>query len=108
VSARLGDDEFDAPVRDEEIPDFFDLEMHARTVRVRIDPSAIDWLPTPNRLGPMTDAPDGQVDVDITVYGERRLENLLLVLPAGTQVLGPSECADIRRRCATQLLALYD
>ena len=47
LTAEIGDHEFDAPDVDTEFPELFDLEEYARTVRVRIDPAALDGLPNP-------------------------------------------------------------
>jgi predicted DNA-binding transcriptional regulator YafY len=107
VTAVLGEHHFEIPEGETEIPEIFDLDEYARVVRVRIDPAALDGLPTPNRLGPQTETADGRVEVDITVYGDRRLENLLVGLPAGTEVLEPAEYASLRRETAAALLARY-
>jgi hypothetical protein len=43
----------------------------------------------------------------ITVYGERRLDNLLLVLPSGTEIIEAPDLADRRRRVASELVEHY-
>ena len=107
ISARLGDLAFDPPDHDE-IPEWFDLSEHARTVRVRMAADALDSLPAPHQLGDPVDCGDGTVELDITVHGERRFEHLLVSLPADAVVLGPPGVADQRRAHAARILAAYD
>lgn len=106
LDASLGDVRFDPPL-DDEIPDWFDLSEHARTVRVRMRADALESLPAPHQLGDRVDAGDGVVELDITVSGDRRLEHLLVCLPADAEVLGPPEHAELRRAHAARLLAAY-
>ncbi len=107
LTAELGEHEFDAPDIVTEFPELFNLEEYARTVRVRIDPGALDGLPNPLRLGPRIDIGDGRVEVDLTVFSDQRLENLLLMLPVGTDILDAPEYANSRRAAAAELLELY-
>lgn len=110
VTAEVGARTFTPPDDDVEIPDWFVLDEQARTVRVRIDPTALDWLPAPNEITVLGVAPagDGRVDADVTVYGDRRLEHLLVVLPPSADVLAPAEHRDLRRAHAAALLERYE
>jgi predicted DNA-binding transcriptional regulator YafY len=107
LDASIGDTEFDPPA-DDEIPEWFDLSEHARTFRVRMRADALDSLPAPHQLGDPTDRGDGLVELDVTVNGDRRLEHMLVSLPADAEVLSPSECAELRREHAARLLAAYE
>ena len=106
LDAALGDVRFDPPEHDE-IPDWFDLSRGARTVRVRMRADALESLPAPHQLGDETDCGDGTVELDITVHGDRRLDHLLVCLPADAVVLAPPDAADRRRAHAAALLAAY-
>lgn len=106
LSARVGPSDFDPP-DDVEIPDWFDLSAAERTVRVRMRESSLESLPSPHRLGDQTTAGDGVVELDVTVMGDRRLEHLLVSLPAEAEVVAPTEYADLRREHARRLLASY-
>jgi predicted DNA-binding transcriptional regulator YafY len=106
VDAILGDVGFDPPDHDD-IPEWFDLSEHARTVRVRIAALALESLPAPHQLGDPTDIRDGRVELDITVHGDRRLEHLLVCLPPDAEVVAPVEYETLRRAHAARLLAAY-
>lgn len=106
LDATLGDLEFDPPA-DDDIPEWFDLSEHARTVRVRMAADALESLPAPHQLGDATECGGGVVELDITVHGDRRLEHLLVCLPATAEVLTPAEYAALRRAHAARLLAAY-
>ncbi|MFM8304262.1 MAG: helix-turn-helix transcriptional regulator [Actinomycetota bacterium] len=108
LDARLGDLRFDPPDHDE-IPEWFDLSAHARTVRVRIRADALESLPAPHQLGDATPCDgDGRVvELDVTVHGDRRVEHLLVCLPADAEVLTPPDAAERRRAHADRLLAAY-
>ena len=106
LDARLGDLRFDPPEHDE-IPEWFDLSAHARTVRVRMRSDALESLPAPHQLGDATDCGDGRVELDVTVHGDRRYEQLLVCLPVDAEVLAPAVAAARRRAHAAALLAAY-
>jgi hypothetical protein len=106
LDATLGDVEFDPPASDD-IPDWFDLSEHARTVQVRMAADALESLPAPHQLGDATECGGGTVELDITVNGDRRLEHLLVCLPAAAEVLAPAEYIALRRAHAARLLAAY-
>ena len=105
--ASLGERTF-VPPETVEVPEWFDLEEHERTVRVRIRALDIDTLPTPRRVENLEAVDDDRVDVDITVYGPQRLEHLPVVLPPEAEVVAPAECKALRRKCATSPLAQYE
>lgn len=90
------------------VPEWFDLSEHDRTVRVRMRPAALESLPAPHRLGPTTEVGHGRVELDIAVLGDRRMEQLLLCLEPGDEIIAPPEYADLRRTHAASLLARYD
>ena len=101
LEARVGTRPFDPP--DEvTVPDWFDLSEHDRTVRVRMRANALESLPAPHRLGPTTDLGDGRIELDITVAGDRRIEQLLLCLEPDHEVIAPTEYADRRREHAAR------
>ncbi|MEX0663307.1 MAG: WYL domain-containing protein [Acidimicrobiia bacterium] len=104
--AAVGDERFEAP-DDVEIPEWFDLSAHERTVRVRCTPEVLDVLPQPARAGETTAVGADQVEVDITVNGDRRLEHLLVCLPPDAEVVGPAEYKQLRRDHASHLLAAF-
>lgn len=111
LDAALGDLRFDPPEHDE-IPDWFDLSAHARTVRVRMRADARESLPAPHQLGDETDcgvddSGARRVELDITVRGERRFDHLLVCLPADAEVLAPTDAIERRRAHAARLLAAY-
>ncbi|HSG12426.1 MAG TPA: WYL domain-containing protein, partial [Gaiellaceae bacterium] len=107
LEARVGSLDFDPP-DDVEVPEWFDLSEHDRTVRVRTRAAALESLPAPHRLGPTTDLGDGRVELDITVLGDRRIEQLLLCLEPDDEVVAPPEYAELRRTHAARLLTRYD
>ena len=106
LAARVGSISF-APPDDVELPEWFDLSEHARTLRVRMRAEAIESLPAPHRLGPPTDLGDGRVELDVSVSGDRRLEHLLVCLPGDAKILGPADVGDHRRAYAAELLRCY-
>lgn len=107
LEARVGTRAFDPP--DEvAVPEWFDLSEHDRTVRVRMRADALESLPAPHRLGPATDLGDGRIELDITVAGDRRMDQLLLCLEPDDEIVDPPEYADRRREHAARLLAMYD
>ncbi len=107
LDVRVEVDPFDPP-DDVSVPEWFDLSEHDRTVRVQMRAAALESLPAPHRLGAATDLGDGRVELDVTVVGDRRLEQLLLCLEPDDEVVAPEEYADLRRIHAARLLAQYD
>ncbi len=106
VDAEVCDEEF-APPDTADIPEWFDLSAAERTVRLRLPESELRSLPRPHRLGEISELPDGIVEVDVVVTGERRLDHLLVVLGTECEVIGPPEAAARRRAHAAELIALY-
>jgi predicted DNA-binding transcriptional regulator YafY len=106
VEASPGDRRFDPPVVDD-LPDWFDLSAHERTVRICARPEALDAVPRPCRIGEPHECGDGRVEADVTVAGERRLDHLLVSLPADAEVVAPKEYKERRRNYARSLLDLY-
>ncbi len=107
VRAELGDLPFDPPP-DVEIPEWFDLHEHERTVRLRIRPEQLDGLPRPHRATVVDELADGRIDADVVVTGKRRLEYLLLCLDPDVEIVDPADCAALQRSAAQRLLAAYD
>jgi len=106
VDASVGDTEFTPPA-EVELPEWFDLAHHERTVRVRMRADALESLPAPHRLGEPTDLGDGRVELDVTVTGDHRLDHLLMCLEPSDEVLAPAEYATRRRERAAELLQAY-
>ena len=107
LEARVGTDAFDPP-DDVVVPEWFDLSEHDRTVRIRMRADALESLPAPHQLGPTTDLGDGRVELDVTVLGDRRIEQVLLCLEPDDEVVAPAAYAELRRKHAARLLAIYD
>jgi predicted DNA-binding transcriptional regulator YafY len=106
-SADLGAAHFEPP-DDVDVPEWFDLSAYERTVRVRARRAALDVLPQPHTTSELVELPGGEVEVDLTVAGDRRLEHLLVCLPAEAEVIEPAEYRELRRQHAAALLELYD
>jgi predicted DNA-binding transcriptional regulator YafY len=105
--ATIGDVLFDAPP-DSEIPEWFDLSRHERTVRLRLTPAQASALARPHTVSDEVQLDDGRVELDVTVAGNRRLDYLLLTLDPDVEVMSPPEARDRQREVARQLLAVYD
>jgi hypothetical protein len=106
VRAALGDVAFEPPP-DVEIPEWFDLHEHERTVRLRLRREQLDGLPRPHRATVVDEVAGGRVDADVVVTGERRLEYLLLCLDPDVVVIGPAEYGALQRAAAQRVLAAY-
>jgi predicted DNA-binding transcriptional regulator YafY len=106
VEAEIGDTVFSPPA-EVELPEWFDLAHHERTVRVRMRADALESLPSPHTLGDQTDLGDGRVELDITVVGDHRLDHLLVCLDATDEVVAPPEYAERRQARAAELLQAY-
>jgi predicted DNA-binding transcriptional regulator YafY len=102
----VGPTPFDPPT-DVELPDWFDLAEHERTVRLRMRADRLEGLPAPHRLGEPTDVGGGRVELDVTVSGDHRLDHLLLCLEPDDEVVAPLEYAQRRRARAQELLEVY-
>jgi len=107
VEADVGDTEFSPPA-EVELPEWFDLAHHERTVRVRMRADSLESLPAPHRLGEQTELGDGRVELDITVVGDHRLEHLLLCFAPDDEIVAPAEYAERRRKRAAALLRSYE
>ena len=103
VSAELGDVEYDPPPRTD-LPDWFDLRAHERTVRLRCARAQLDALPRPLTVGPVEALDHGRVEADVTVTGDRRLDWVLVCLDPSTEIVSPVEARERQRRHAAQLL----
>lgn len=106
VDAELGDVMFDPPP-DTGIPEWFDLHEHDRTVTLRCTRSQLDALPRPLTVGTATTLPDGRLEVDVTVAGERRLDYVLVCLAPDAEVVAPDDARARRRAHAARLLEAY-
>lgn len=106
VEAAVGATAFTPPA-EVELPEWFDLDEHQRTVRVRMRADELESLPAPHRLGDLTDLGDGRVELDITVLGDHRLDHLLVCLSPEDEVVAPAEYDTRRRARAAELLTAY-
>jgi len=104
--AVVGSIEFEPPP-DTEIPDWFDLSRHERTVRLRLAPAQASALARPHTIAHEVELPDGRVELDVTVAGDRRLDYLLVTLDPDVEIVSPADARDRRRAVARQLLAQY-
>jgi hypothetical protein len=82
-------------------------ELRAGTLRVRMRADALESLPAPHGLGDPTDLGAGQIEVDVTVIGDHRLDHPLVCLAPEDEVLSPPEYAERRRARAAELLQAY-
>lgn len=99
----LGAVEFDPPP-EADIPAWFDLAAHERTVRLRCAPQQLDAIPRPVTIGAVVELPDGRVEADVTISGDRRLDWVLVALDPSTEVVSPPEAVARRRDHARALL----
>jgi len=106
LSAEVGTTSFEPPT-DGRGADLFDLSENDRTVRIRIGENDLESLPAPHELGEPSPVGDGQIELDVTVAGDRRLDHLLVSLPTGAEVVSPEEYKVRRRNHARELLARY-
>lgn len=105
--ATIGAVLFDPPP-DAEIPDWFDLSRHERTVRLRLAPAQASALARPHTTSDEVTLGDGRVELDVTVAGDRRLDYLLLTLDPDVEIVSPVEARARQRELAEELLALYE
>jgi predicted DNA-binding transcriptional regulator YafY len=107
TNARVGDVEFDPPL-DSEIPEWFDLHEHERTVTLRLMRAQLDALPRPHRVERVADLPgrhdDRRIEADVVVIGDRALEYLLVCLDPDVEVVTPA-ARELQRTHAARLLA---
>jgi predicted DNA-binding transcriptional regulator YafY len=104
--AHLGVVEFDPPP-DAEIPDWFDLTRHELQVTLRMRPEQVDALPRASRVVERREVSEDQVEVDVVVTGERRLDHLLVTLDPDVEVVSPLDARERQREHAAELLAAY-
>jgi hypothetical protein len=104
--ASVGAIEFDPPL-DAEIPDWFDLTEHERTVTLRLTEDQLNALPRASRVESETQLPDGRVEAKVVVTGERRLDHLLVSLDPDIEVVAPPEAQLRQREHADSLLLSY-
>ncbi len=90
-----------------EIPDSFDLSELANRVTVRTDDEALDALPNGVEIDKQTPLGDGRVEVELIVYGESRLDHLLVATGPNAEVVGPPEMIKRRAAHAASLLSTY-
>ncbi len=90
-----------------EIPDSFDLSELANRVTIRTDDEALDALPNGVEIDKQTPLGDGRVEVELIVYGESRLDHLLVAIGPDAQVISPPEMIQRRAEHAQALLAPY-
>jgi predicted DNA-binding transcriptional regulator YafY len=104
--AHLGVVEFDPPP-DAEIPDWFDLTRHELQVTLRMRPEQVDALPRASRVVERREVSEDQVEVDVVVTGERRLDHMLVTLDPDVEVVSPLDARERQREHAAELLAAY-
>ncbi len=104
--AHLGVVEFDPPP-DTEIPDWFDLTQHELGVTLQMRPEQVDALPRASRVAERRELDDGEVEVDVVVTGERRLDHLLVTLNPDVAVIAPEDARTRKQAHAKALLAPY-
>jgi predicted DNA-binding transcriptional regulator YafY len=95
---------FTAPERDA-IPESFDLSDMAKHLTVRVYKAFLDAKPDGVVIGDQRPCHDGRIEVDLTVYGERRLDHVLVAIGPEAEVVAPEE---YRARRAAHAAALLD
>jgi predicted DNA-binding transcriptional regulator YafY len=105
VDARPGDRGFSPEAID--LPEWWDLTAHERTVTAQMTRADLERLPQPNRFTVVRDLGGDRVEAEIVVIGQPRLEHLLLALGPDADVCHPPEYAELRRTLARELLACY-
>lgn len=117
ISARVTDCGC-APDRALVLPDGFDLAEYRRTVRARLPRRALDRIPTPAHVEFVDDASgegaarrdergDDIVLVDITVIGDHRLTDLLVMLGTEARLVDDPAAEQRRRDQAAKILTRY-
>lgn len=95
------------------LPDWWDLDDWRRTVRLRVDRRALDRIPTPVQIDVLEDTAEGdhkpgaQVLVDVTVFGDQRFADLLVMLGADADIVDHPDATRIRREQAARIRSLY-
>lgn len=95
---------FTAPKRDA-IPESFDLSDIAEHLTVRVRKAFLDAKPEGVTIGEQRPCDDGRIEVDLTVYGQRRLDHVLVAIGPEAEVVAPAEFRSRRAAHAAALLA---
>jgi predicted DNA-binding transcriptional regulator YafY len=70
-------------------------------------PEQVDALPRASRVVERREVSEDQVEVDVVVTGERRLDHLLVTLDPDVEVVSPLDARERQREHAAELLAAY-
>jgi predicted DNA-binding transcriptional regulator YafY len=90
-----------------EMPEWFDLESHEHVLRLRLAPADLKRVPPPARVSDTVHLDDGRVEATVTVIGEHRLADVLLLLGADAEIVDAPELVAMRTRHAADVLARY-
>jgi hypothetical protein len=87
-----------------EVPDAFDFSDIAQHLTVRVSKSFLDAKPDGVAIGDQRPCDDGRVEVDIAVYGPRRLDHVLVAIGPDAEIVAPEELRATRAAHAAALL----
>lgn len=96
-------DKFAAP-EPSTIPESFDFSDKAKHLTVRVRKSFLDAKPDGVAIGAQRPCEDGRIEVDLTVYGDRYLDHVLVAIGPDAEVVAPEEFRDRRAAHARALL----
>jgi hypothetical protein len=98
-----GSYKFSAPDRST-IPESFDLSDRATHLTVKVRKAFLDAKPDGVTIGEQRPSDDGRIEVDLTVYGDRRLDHVLVAIGPEADIVAPAELRDRRAAHAAALL----
>ncbi len=106
LDATLGERTFERV--DMELPEWWDLSEHERSLIVRLPQRDLARLPQPVRVTVTRDLEDARVEAELVTIGPRRHEHLLLSLGADAEIVWPDDARALQRDLAKAVLAQYD
>ncbi len=106
LDATVGEQTFERV--DMELPEWWDLSEHERSLIVRLRQRDLARLPQPVRATVTRDLDDGRVEAELVTIGPRRLEHLLLSLGADAEIVWPEDARALQRDLAKAVLARYE
>lgn len=96
-----------APDRSITLPDWWDLGDYRRAVQLRLPRRALDRIPTPAQIDIVSEESDDVVVADVSVIGDHRLVDLLVMLGPEAEIIGNPAAEQLRRAQGERILARY-